>query len=287
MDRDEIKLTIRNVKNLPTLPGVATRILQVTQDTGSSAIELANIIRNDPTVSAKVLNLANSSFYGFSQRITTIPQAVVVLGFDMIRSLALGVSVFHALAAKTSEPSFEWDGFWLHSIGCGTAAKIVARDLGIRDEGTLFVAGLLHDLAKVFLDLHFRDSYHEVMKKVEAGEGPSYEIEREVMGVDHAEIGAWLAFRWKFPDLLLNPIAGHHDLSKVEEPYLRDATIVHLANILTKRAGIGAVYHVPVANPDDRVQSLLKLAPERVDRMSQDLGEQKAQIEEFFGYLGD
>lgn len=287
MDRDEIRLTIRNIKNLPTLPGVASRILEVTQDTESNAMELADIVINDPAVSARVLNLANSSFYGFSQRITTIPQAVVVLGFDMIRSLALGVSVFQTLDSAPDTPSFERDAFWLHAIGCGTAAKIVARELDIRDEGTLFVAGLLHDLAKIILDMHFSDEYAEVIKAAEATSRPSYLVEQELMGVDHAEIGAWLAFRWKFPDLLVNPIAGHHDLSLAEDDFLRESTIVHLANNLAKRAGIGLVFENPVPAPDERVQSVLHLTPDRVNRIADELAGEQERIAEFFSYLKD
>ena len=287
MDRDDIRLTIRNIKNLPTLPGVASRILQVTQDSDASAMELADIVINDPAVSAKVLNLANSSFYGFSQRITTIPQAVVVLGFDMIRSIALGVSVFHALDSCEGEPSFDQEGFWLHAIGSGTAAKIIARELGIRDEGTLFVGGLLHDLAKIILDTYFRDQYHEVIDKVRRGEGPTYQVEQKVLGVDHAEIGAWLAFRWKFPDILVNPIASHHDLGQSEKAFLRESTIVHLANLITKRVGIGNAFDDPVPSPDERVQSVLHIAPERVDRIADELAAERERIEEFFSYLKD
>ena len=91
MDREDIRLGIRNIKNLPTLPVIVSRILEVADDSGSSANELAELVARDMSVSAKVLNLANSAFYGFSRRITTIPQAVVVLGFDTVRSLALSV----------------------------------------------------------------------------------------------------------------------------------------------------------------------------------------------------
>ena len=149
MDREEIKLAIRNIKNLPTLPIIVTRILRVATDSGSSANELAELISRDMSVSAKVLNLANSAFYGFSSRIATIPQAVVVLGFGTVRSLALGVSVFDTMHQAAGGKSFDREAFWIHSIGCGTACKLIARTLGQKDIGTPFVAGLLHDLGKL------------------------------------------------------------------------------------------------------------------------------------------
>ena len=144
MDREDIRLGIRNIKNLPTLPVIVSRILEVADDSGASANELAELVARDMSVSAKVLNLANSAFYGFSRRITTIPQAVVVLGFDTVRSLALSVSVFDSLSRNTSDVSFDREAFWIHSIGCGTASRLIAKELGFRDTGTFFVAGLLH-----------------------------------------------------------------------------------------------------------------------------------------------
>jgi c-di-GMP-related signal transduction protein len=149
MDREDIRLGIRNIKNLPTLPVIVSRVLEVADDSGSSANELADIVSKDMSVSAKVLNLANSAFYGFSRRITTIPQAVVVLGFDTVRSFALSVSVFETLKQTTDDVSFDREAFWIYSIGCGTSARLIAKNLNYKDTGTFFVAGLLHDLGKV------------------------------------------------------------------------------------------------------------------------------------------
>jgi len=143
MDREDIRLGIRNIKNLPTLPVIVSRILEVADDSGSSANELAELVARDMSVSAKVLNLAISAFYGFSRRITTRPRAVVVLGCDTVRSLALSVSVFAALKNDTNEVSFDREAFWIHSIGCGTASRLIAKELKYRDTGTFFVAGLL------------------------------------------------------------------------------------------------------------------------------------------------
>lgn len=127
MDREDIRLGIRNIKNLPTLPIIVSRVLEVADDSGASANELAEIVARDMSVSAKVLNLANSAFYGFSRRITTIPQAVVVLGFETVRSLALSVSVFESLNSSQDAASFDREAFWVHSIGCGTVSRITAK----------------------------------------------------------------------------------------------------------------------------------------------------------------
>jgi putative nucleotidyltransferase with HDIG domain len=284
LDREEIFLQIRNIKNLPTLPGVAGRILEVTSDGESGAKELAGIIANDQSMSAKVLNLANSAFYGFSRQITTIPQAVVVLGFDAVRGLALGVSVYETLPVPTNVDSFDREAFWIHSIGCGTAAKIIANALNYRDTGTFFVAGLLHDLGKVVLDTYFSDQYQRVVHHLVTEGGESVSTEEEIIKVNHAEVGGWLAFRWRFPDILVNAIEHHHDPDSADEAFIKETSIVYLADVLTRRAGIGLFYEM-VEVDSALLQSNLDLTDDKVEKMAGELEKEKEGISEFFSYL--
>ena len=284
MDREDIRLGIRNIKNLPTLPVIVSRILEVADDSGSSANELAELVARDMSVSAKVLNLANSAFYGFLRQITTIPQAVVVLGFDAVRGLALGVSVYETLPMATSEDSFDREAFWIHSIGCGTAARIIASALGYRDTGTFFVAGLLHDLGKVVLDKYFDEQYQQVVHQMLTEGKGSVSAEEEVLKVNHAEVGGWLAFRWRFPDILVGAIEHHHSPTSVEARFVRDMMVVYLANILTKQADIGLQYEK--LDPDyELVQKHLELTPEKVAGLASELLEQRDGIMQIFSYL--
>ena len=250
-----------------------------------SANELAEIVSRDMSVSAKVLNLANSAFYGFARRITTIPQAVVVLGFDTVRSLALSVSVFETLKQADQEVSFDREAFWVHSIGCGTAARVVAKELGFRDTGTFFVAGLLHDLGKVILDTYFNDLYQEVVEDMVEEERSALDAETDILDIDHAEVGGWLAARWKFPEVLVNPIATHHNPMAAEEEFFKESLIVHLANIVTKREGIGLCYETDIPDPSDLVQSELRISLEQIQSLQEKLRHEKDQITEFFNQL--
>ena len=287
IDREDFRLAIRNVKDLPTLPVIVSRILKVADDTGSGANELAELVSRDVSISAKVLNLANSAIFGFSRRISTIPQAVVVLGFEMVRILALSVSVFETLRQSQGRVSFDREAFWIHSIGCGTASRLIAKTLGYRDTGTSFVAGLLHDLGKVILDTYFSEQYSEIVRKmVEAGRS-AFEVESDILNIDHAEVGAWLATRWKFPEILVTPIAVHHNLMCAEEAYIKEAVIVHLANILTKRADIGLCYEPEIPEPSDLVQSHLNLSPEQIAKIEEALQAERDQVREFFSYISE
>jgi putative nucleotidyltransferase with HDIG domain len=267
------------------LPVIVGRILEVADDSGSSANELAELVARDMSVSAKVLNLANSAFYGFSRRITTIPQAVVVLGFDTVRSLALSVSVFDTLKSNSGDVGFDREAFWIHSIGCGTASRLIAKELAYRDTGTFFVAGLLHDLGKVILDTHFSAQYAEVVEEMIEEERSAIDAETDILDIDHAEVGAWLAVRWKFPEILVTPIAAHHNLMVAEGEFLKEAVVVHLANILTKRAGIGLCYESTIPTPSSEVQTLLKLTRQQIANVEKNLVGERDQINEFFSYL--
>ena len=285
MDREDIRLSIRNIKTLPTLPVIVTRVLEVTDSANASANELGDVIANDVSLSAKVLNLANSAFYGFTRRITTIRQAVVVLGFDTVRSLALSVSVFDALKGSNGHVSFDREAFWMHSVGCGTAARLVGKLVGCRDTGTLFVAGLLHDLGKVILDTYFHDLYQEVVEDMVAEGRPATEVERDLLDIDHAEVGGWLAERWSFPAVLVAPIAHHHDPMSSGAEHLRETLIVHLSNILVKRHGIGLCYETVPQRLSREVASELQLNRERVTSLRESLDKEREHITEFLGQL--
>ena len=285
MDREDIRLSIRNIKNLPTLPVIVARVLEVADDSGASANELAEIVSRDMSVSAKVLNLANSAFYGFSRRITTVPQAVVVLGFDTVRSLALSVSVFESLKNAEEGVSFDREGFWIHSIGCGTASRLIAKATGYRDTGTFFVAGLLHDLGKVILDTYFNELYQEVVEEMVEEARSALDAETDILDIDHSEVGGWLAARWKFPEVLVTPIASHHNPMGAAEEHFKEALIIHLANIVTKRAGIGLCYEESVADPSDLVGSELKISSAQIATFEEDLLGEKDGITEFFKQL--
>ncbi len=285
MLREDIRLAIRDINNLPTLPTVVVRIIEVAQDRGANAKQLAEIVSNDQSVFARILKLANSAFYGFSRQITNITQAVVVLGFDTVKSLALSISAFDSLAKFSHQTNFDREAFWVHSIGCGMVAKTIGKEIGLRESGTLFVAGLLHDLGKVILDTYFREQYDvAVQEMIQAGRSTA-DVEIEMLNIDHAEVGGWLAARWKFPEILVSPIAYHHNPGAANEAHLQSTLIIHLANILTKRLDIGLCYESTVPEPSDLVEAHLNLREEDLERLMGELGGIKEEIDEFFQYL--
>ncbi|HLC26428.1 MAG TPA: HDOD domain-containing protein [bacterium] len=236
----EMKKFMARVKDLPTLPVIVTKIMQIAKDEKSSAKDLGTMISRDPSISSRVLRLANSAFYGYSRAITSIPQAVVVLGFETVKSLALSASVFDVLGRGDSR-FFDREKFWLHSIGCAKACELLAKQVRFPDPDSAFVAGLLHDIGKVVLDRFFSEEYQQVMSRIQESPRPIIEVEKEILlGVGHDSVGFWLGQQWKFPTVLLDPIHHHHDPENSEPQGILMASIAHVGDSITRKVGIGS-----------------------------------------------
>jgi len=235
--RQEIRRITRSIINLPTLPTVVAKMLEMLDNPRTSAAQLGRLISGDQVLTAKVLKLANSAFYAFPQPISTVNLAVVVLGFDVIKNLVIGISVIESFS-KEADGYFDVMRFWEHSIGCGVAGRMLARMHGYRVSGEAFTAGLLHDIGKLVMREHLRTEFLEVLERVNQ-EGKSFlEVEEELLGVTHAEIGSWLAERWNFPAVLQEAILCHHKPGEAKrEPML--AAIAHFADVICKHAEVG------------------------------------------------
>jgi len=230
-DRLAAKREVRRIKNLPTLPGVVAKISRMVENPETSAAAIGRLIAQDQVLSAKVLRMANSAFFGMSRKVSSIPQALMILGFDVIKGLILTSSVFDMIQKSMA-------GLWEHSIGCAAAAGAVAEALGRDDAEEVLVAGLLHDLGKVILALNLPDDLKLVREKAQAGRLFFHEAEAAVLSFDHGEIGQWLAEHWNLPDSLAEPMRLHHHPERaVSHP---EATaIVHVADAVIRGWGFG------------------------------------------------
>ncbi len=229
---------ILSIRDLPTLPVVAVEIMGLVQRDSSSVMDVAQVMYRDPVLTAKVLKLANSAFYGLRRQVETLNQAMVVLGFSEILNLVQSVSVVQAFKDEQFEDSFDLNAFWDHSVGTGEISRALATKVGLRFDGADFTAGLIHDIGKVVLEMYFHEDFTRALKTSRTSETPLYQSERKVLGVDHTEIGTWLAERWTLPERLVDVIQNHHaPLQSSRDKVL--VAIVHLANTLAKVANIG------------------------------------------------
>jgi putative nucleotidyltransferase with HDIG domain len=199
-------------KNLPTIPVVLAKVLQLCSNDGADSRQLITVIEEDQALTGKMLRLANSAFFGQSRRVETISRAVVLLGFSTVRNLALSVKVWDALAAGIARAQLEV--LWDHSLACAVAAKELVARLRAGDPDRAFTAGLLHDVGRLILAMRLRDEYWKVVGGV--GESESIDaVERSAFGVDHAEAGAWMLEAWALPTAIVESVRLHHDVSGV------------------------------------------------------------------------
>lgn len=228
--RSDLKKIIMDTKTLPTLPSVIHKLNSLSENEKSSVQEMAKIVSSDQVLSARILRLANSPSYGF-YRVSTISNAMILLGVNVVKSLALSSSIF-AIMEKDSV------NLWEHSLGVGVAANLIARKLGLPECEEIATAGLLHDIGKVIIKLKCKEAEEKILKLVIDRQIYILEAERELIDTDHAEVGGWLSKSWFLPDKLSEPIAFHHDVAKSENHRVKTA-VVHIADALIKASGFG------------------------------------------------
>lgn len=240
---------LKEATRLPTLPSVAFQVMRLASDPKSAAEDLAKIIEADPSLAARVLRIANSAYYGLSKRLDSVKQAVVVLGFNTVRSLAVSAAVMDKFEPAGAD--FDWPAFWQHSFAVGVGGRVIGRRLHndrAREE-QFFVAGLLHDVGKVVLGQYFPAEFNGVVQKMRESGCSFYEAERSLGGLTHAEIGGFLGAQWNLPDGLVRAIRHHHTPTAAEGDEGHIAKAIHLADILVKTRGVGS-------GGDDDISSL-------------------------------
>ncbi len=194
-------------------------------------------------LTSRVLKVVNSPIYGFSGRISSVSQALLLLGLNVVRGMLFGVSVFEIMEKSMV-------GLWGHSMGCAVAARIIAKKKGLDEPEEVSVAALLHDIGKVALSLKFPEEYEGILADAAARDIFICEAEDAHYALTHANAGAWIAHKWNFPAGLVEVIGYHHKPHLAKNLPLETA-VVHLADILIRAKGFGFAgdNHVPAVNP--------------------------------------
>jgi len=224
---------VARLKSIPTLPTVALRVLEISADPESSANDLMGVISPDVSLTAKILKIANSPFFGLTREISSLQHAVTILGFTEIRNLVIASVAFESFKNLKEDKDFDINKFWRHSFYCALAAKNIAIDLKI-SSSELFVAGLVHDIGKLAMYITFPSEFMmqlEIMNPLKI-KYTSFEAEKDIFGMTHDEVGMRLLKRWLFPENLLNAVGYHHRPQKADKKSLFPI-IVHIADILT------------------------------------------------------
>ncbi len=234
---------LERIKDLPTLPLVIDRLSKAVRDPNSDARRIAGIINDDPVIMARVLRVANSAFYGTTEPITSLQLAVSRMGMRALSNIALSTAVISSMGKQT-EGAFDWNAFWRHSICCGLAAAVIneraAKPMGRRyGKDVLHLAGLLHDVGKLVMARYFHAEFERAMARAARDRIPLWKAERDEMGADHAQIGAWLGVRWQLPEESLQVMRWHHQPSDADESARPLVFLVHAANYICNQQSLG------------------------------------------------
>ncbi|MDX9701408.1 MAG: HDOD domain-containing protein [Candidatus Auribacterota bacterium] len=242
---------VAKISSLPTLPHVVTKLEKMLENPNVSAEEVNRVISSDQVLTAKILKLVNSAFYGFPGQISTVTHAVVILGFSTVQTIALSTSVFDLFEMESKAGRFDRRRFWEHSIATAVISKLIAQKYLPADPEKAFVAGLIHDIGKVILDQFLHVYLQCIMEEVYKDDILFVDAERRVMECGHDDMGAWLAEKWSLPIALREAIACHHQPAKAKEGKIL-ASIVHLADIFArvKNIGNGGDNHIPYLKQD-------------------------------------
>lgn len=260
---------LKKIKELPPLPLVVQKLLAVMEDDNSSADDISQVLNSDQAMTSKVLKLVNSSFYGLSGKVTTVPRAIVILGVAAMRNLALGLGVTRVLAkAGTGELQ---ENFWNHSIAVASASEVLARHTKKVVPEEAFVAGLLHDIGHLLLLMAVPDEFMSVMAM---GPDNMVENERKMIGMAHTRAGQKLLKQWKLPTALCDAIRFHHTpkvITGKEDPLI---SLIAMADLF---AGIhGNVYERSLC--DDDFKKLVKVTGLNPEEISEILTEMDSRI---------
>jgi putative nucleotidyltransferase with HDIG domain len=241
MSREQVLNSIKENKDLPTLGAFYSKFRQKMKDSRTSATEIADLISSDQVIASRVLRTANSPFYGLVSRVTTIPHAIVVIGFNGIHYIILNTAIMSmfAKAAADSLEVFDVSKLWQHSCGTAIISRLIAKRVNYSAFEEMFTAGLLHDIGKLYIYKYYPADFEKIMHEISKGDICIREAEDKIMGVNHAEIGEVLLREWNIPEGLIAIAAFHHNpvLAKTRA---KSAALVHVADLFCRAMEVGS-----------------------------------------------
>lgn len=226
------------IDSLIPLPTTISEIMKVTQVPNFTAKDISKIIGKDQAMVSRILKLANSSYYGYQKSINTISHAIVCLGMETVKNLALSASSVKFLKKPVRSYALEGEALFQHSLAVALGSRIIAKKIGYSNYEEVYIMGLLHDIGKLVIDQHASQKFREVILLFYKGGITFLEAEETIMGFNHGTLGAEIAVNWNLGDELIDTIRYHHIPQKAKEDNF-SVHIIHVADILAEMIGLG------------------------------------------------
>lgn len=233
LDKDKQRRDIEKfIRKMPSLSTTVGKVMEICSRTDASPNELNKVISLDPVLTGQVLKLINSAYYSLVNKVTSLTRAITMLGMNTVKNMALSTAIIRTVAGSKKSKALPTTKFWAHSIGAGVSAKMLGevKGLPVMEREELFLAGLLHDLGKV----PFGDEYIEVLNVAKFECVPLRDVELEIMGIDHQEVGLLIAEKWKLNKVITSCICKHHEvgtLTSLDKELGQQIALVALGNL--------------------------------------------------------
>ncbi|QDU70343.1 HDOD domain-containing protein [Mucisphaera calidilacus] len=267
-----VEPAIREISHIATLPEVTTKIMDLIDDPNATAQDLNLVIQNDPALGARILKVVNSAFYGVPAQVGSINRAIVLLGLNAIKNIAIAASLTKLFRSGKITEGFSAKDLWLHSIATAAGARLLVNELSMGYLDEAFLAGLIHDLGLMVEIQSRRPKFIQCIETVLADENISFrEVEFKTFNASHEDFGRVLARSWKFPPALVNVIGGHHEPERFDGEEAVLPTIVAVADCLAAKAGFGFTRGEDRTEPKAEWLETLGLEPEAIDRVLESL----------------
>ncbi|VAX14918.1 hypothetical protein MNBD_NITROSPINAE01-568 [hydrothermal vent metagenome] len=218
------------------------KIISLANNPKTTPTDLVNTISMDPLLTAKLLRLVNSAFYGPNRAISSLNRAVIMLGFNTVKNMALSIAVVSSIGIKDDFKWFTNEEFWQHNLGCAIAARMMGTTMGASplEVEEFFIAGLLHDMGRAVLIQKFQEKCETIYDPDYKPDTTRIDLENEHFGISHSELGGVVARHWKFPESLIMAIGNHHAPLSMEEDHHKMLTLtVHMADQFSHKLKIG------------------------------------------------
>ncbi len=229
---------LKKIDKLPPFPEVYRKAMQLLQDPGTSVDELVQVIQYDQAITANVLRMCNSAYYGLQRKIHSLRDGLVVLGNNQLKEIVSGSTLIQFYERKSQGYDLDRGELWKSAISSSLISQIICKLIRVPENPTIFTATLLHDIGKVVLNDFVWEENKEIVQLVQEGGYSFEEAEQNILGMDHAEVGAMIAEQWGFPEDIIRAIRLHHSPEKVPEDDVI-TPIVYLSDIVTIMLGIG------------------------------------------------
>ncbi len=236
----QLNQIIMSTRDLPAMPEVASKVLELSSDPNTSAHQLQQVISDDQAMTARILKIANSAMYSCSRKIKTLTEAIVMLGFNSIRSLVVTSAARNLYNTRNSRSGLKERLLWEHSIGAGFACRLLAQKQIPAMVEEAFLAGLMHDIGKLVLNLRMPERFDEIVQIVYNENRPFHNTELTILGFSHAEVGGLLINKWKLSPMLEAVIRNHHNPEALS-PDNQLLLYLDLANNICRKMGIGFI----------------------------------------------